>query len=127
MTDDIVARLRADAKWYRDYHPDSFVKILVEEGADEIEKLRADLEHTRAVEDTLRKLYRSASEGCNEAWLELEEANSEIKRLRAALEPFACKCGSYRCAIHGDGAVNYDKCAARIARAALAEEKKNEN
>ena len=54
------------------------------------------------------------------------EAADEIERLRAALELFACKCGPYRCAIHGDDAANYDKCAAMIARATLAGEKKDD-
>ena len=40
--------------------------------------------------------------------------------LYAALKMFACKCGNYRCAQHGDEGFAWDTCERRAARAALA-------
>ena len=54
------------------------------------------------------------------------EAADEIERLRAALKPLSCKCGPYKCVIHGDDAISQDTCMAFNARAALAGEKSND-
>lgn len=107
MTDDIVTRLRESADGWEECgeHENAAFE---REAADEIERLR--------------KILRQAGAREFDRVIELKEAADEIERLRAALAPFACSCGLYRCRMNGDE-TNRDACVALIARAALDEDK----